>query len=427
MEIWLCAVAGILILVIIALLAKIYLLQKAAREIEEGFANRLTTGTNTLIDISSGDRSMRRLASAVNTQLRRLRAERRRFLQGDTELKNAVTNISHDLRTPLTAICGYLDLLEQDDLSEDAFRYTAIIRNRTELLKQLTEELFRYSVLLTANEEAAREPVVLSEVLEESIAAFYASLKERGITPEIKLTGNKITRNLNRPALSRIFSNLINNVLKYSDGDFFVSLSDYGEITFANTASALDDIQVGRLFDRFYTVEAARKSTGLGLAIARTFVEQMGGTITAGYAGNILKLYLRLCLKHLRLKYIIADQHLSFGGQVYKLTAIAIQPFPAHRALLLYTCSNMYRCFYAGNDGRYHRTRLEFLLRDKLKASGPDIFNLNILCLSIQQKGAPESHIYTEILPLFRNILCNCTSRVLPFGILLIMAVTDFL
>ncbi len=292
MKIWLCAVAGILILVIIALLAKIYLLQKAAQEIEEGFADRLTTGTNTLIDISSGDRSMRRLASAVNTQLRRLRAERRRFHQGDTELKNAVTNISHDLRTPLTAICGYLDLLEQDDLSEDAFRYTAIIRNRTELLKQLTEELFRYSVLLTANEEAVREPVVLSEVLEESIAAFYASLKERGITPEIKLTGNKITRNLNRPALSRIFSNLINNVLKYSDGDFFVSLSDYGEITFANTASALDDIQVGRLFDRFYTVEAARKSTGLGLAIARTFVEQMGGTITAGYAGNILSIHI---------------------------------------------------------------------------------------------------------------------------------------
>ena len=206
--------------------------------------------------------------------------------------RELIANISHDLRTPLTAICGYLDLLEQDDLSEDAFRYTAIIRNRTELLKQLTEELFRYSVLLTANEEAAREPVVLSEVLEESIAAFYASLKERGITPEIKLTGNKITRNLNRPALSRIFSNLINNVLKYSDGDFFVSLSDYGEITFANTASALDDIQVGRLFDRFYTVEAARKSTGLGLAIARTFVEQMGGTITAGYAGNILSIHI---------------------------------------------------------------------------------------------------------------------------------------
>ena len=188
MEIRLCAVTGLLILIIIVLLIKIYLLRKAAQEIEEGFADRLTAGTNTLIDVSSSDRTMRRLASAVNTQLRMLRAERRRFQHGDIELKNAVTNISHDLRTPLTAICGYLDLLEQEDLSEDALHYTEIIRNRTEILKQLTEELFRYSILITADENTNREPVVLGEVLEESIAAYYAALKEKGITPEIKLT-----------------------------------------------------------------------------------------------------------------------------------------------------------------------------------------------------------------------------------------------
>lgn len=290
MEIWLCAVTGLLILMIIVLLIKIYLLRKAAQEIEEGFADRLTAGTNTLIDISSNDHTMRRLASAVNTQLRMLRAERRRFQHGDMELKNAVTNISHDLRTPLTAICGYLDLLEQEDLSEDALRYTEIIRNRTELLKQLTEELFRYSILIAADENMDRKPVVLGEVLEESIAAYYAALKEKGITPKIKLTDKRIIRYLNRPALSRVFSNLINNALKYSDGDFSVTLSDNGEITFANTASGLDDVQVGRLFDRFYTVEAARTSTGLGLAIARTFVEQMNGNIIAKYDNDVLSI-----------------------------------------------------------------------------------------------------------------------------------------
>jgi signal transduction histidine kinase len=118
METWLWAVIGSLLLIIIALCIKIYLLKKAAKEIEEAFADRLITDTNALIDISSHDRYMRDLANKINIQLRRLREECHRFVQGDKELKNAVTNISHDLRTPLTAICGYLELLEQEEKSE---------------------------------------------------------------------------------------------------------------------------------------------------------------------------------------------------------------------------------------------------------------------------------------------------------------------
>lgn len=99
---------------------KIHLMRRAAEEIARGFADRLTTDTNTLIDISTRDRAMRSLASRINRELRRLRSQRRRYQQGDLELKAAVTNISHDLRTPLTAICGYLELLEQEDKSPQA-------------------------------------------------------------------------------------------------------------------------------------------------------------------------------------------------------------------------------------------------------------------------------------------------------------------
>lgn len=236
---------------------------------------------------------MRRLADHINTQLRKLRTERHRFLLGDAELKNAVTNISHDLRTPLTAIYGYLDLLEQEDKSQSACRYLDIIRNRTELMTQLTEELFRYSVLITPENHMVKEPVAVNEVLEESIAAFYAVLHERNITPDIRLPEKKVLRNLDRSALSRIFANLINNVIKYSDGDLAITLSESGEIIFSNMASSLNKIQVGKLFDRFYTVEAARKSTGLGLAITRTLVEQMHGTIAADYEDNRLSIYIR--------------------------------------------------------------------------------------------------------------------------------------
>lgn len=293
MELWLGASIGILVLIILALLIKIHILQRSVREIETAFADRLVTDTNTLIDISSNDRSMRRLANTINKQLRILRAERHRFQQGDLELKNAVTNISHDLRTPLTAICGYLELLEQEEKSEAADRYLAVIGDRANILTELTEELFRYSVIISSKDKEVREAVIINEVLEESIAAFYTVLNERKIVPEIQMPEAKVIRELDRSSLSRVFSNLLSNAIKYSDGDLKITLSERGEIIFSNTASGLDEIQTGKLFDRFYTVETARKSTGLGLTISKTLVEQMGGTITAEYVEGRLRIQFR--------------------------------------------------------------------------------------------------------------------------------------
>ncbi len=294
MEMWLWALVGIMAVIVIALLVKIRSLQKAAKEIETAFADRLITDTNTLIDISSGDRYMRGLANAINIQLRKLRAERHRFEQGDIELKNAVTNISHDLRTPLTAVCGYLDLLEQEEKSENVERYLEIIRNRADLLTELTEELFRYSVIISGESCGEPEAVVINGVLEESIAAFYTTFNERGIVPDIRMPEKKIIRALDRSALTRVFSNLLNNVSKYSSGDLEIVMTDEGKITFTNTALGLNEVQVGRLFDRFYTVEAARKSTGLGLSIAKTLIERMNGSISAKYENGRLSICIEL-------------------------------------------------------------------------------------------------------------------------------------
>ena len=292
MEIWLWVSIGILIAIIIALLVKIHILQKSVKEIEIAFADRLVTDTNVLIDISSSDKNVRRLANTINGQLRKLRTERRRFQQGDLELKNAVTNISHDLRTPLTALCGYLELLEQEEKSESVNRYIEIIKDRVDILTQLSEELFKYSVIISTKDNITKEQVIINTVLEESIAAFYTVLTERNIVPEIQVSETKVVRMLDRSALSRVFSNLISNVIKYSDGDLKIVLSENGEIAFSNMASGLDEIQVGRLFDRFYTVEAARKSTGLGLTISKTLVEQMKGTISAIYENNRLSIHI---------------------------------------------------------------------------------------------------------------------------------------
>lgn len=273
---------GILLISVLLLIGKIILLKRSMDEICAEFKEHLLVDTNTLVSISSNDAHVKKLASEINVQLRLLREQRHRYLTGDRELKDAVTNISHDLRTPLTAICGYLDLLEREDKPETVRRYLSLIENRVEAMTQLTEELFRYSVILSAR-ELELETVHVNGVLEESIAAFYAALTERGIHPEIHMTGKRIERRLNKEALSRVFSNILNNALKYSEGDLDIRLLDSGEISFSNTAPGLNGVLVGKLFDRFFTVEAGRNSNGLGLAISKTLMEQMGGTISAAY------------------------------------------------------------------------------------------------------------------------------------------------
>lgn len=282
--VWLFGVTSVILLITVVILSvKLYYLRISMRKLVAELAEHLTTDTNTLIDISSRDKYMRSLAVTINEQLALLRRQRQQYLHGDRELKEAVTNISHDLRTPLTAICGYLDLLAREEKSEAVARYLSFIENRTEALKQLTEELFRYSVILSTDEQMSMEPINLNGVLEESVAGLYGALTERGITPVIEMPETAVTREVNRAALSRVFGNILNNAIKYSDGDLEICLKEDGEITFTNTASELDEVQVGKLFDRFFTVEAARNSTGLGLAIAKTLVEQMNGRIAARY------------------------------------------------------------------------------------------------------------------------------------------------
>ena len=292
--VWLSAVCATCVVIIVILVVKIILMKRDINAIAADFNGKLNSDTNTLVTISGSDKSVRRLAADINKSLKELRRQKLKFERGDTELKNAVTGISHDLRTPLTAISGYLDLLEREQKSEDVERYLGIIKNRTEALKQLADELLKYSVITSPDYDAPKERVSVNAVLEESIVAYYAALQQKGIAPEINIPEEAVYCTANRAALSRIFSNLIGNAIKYSDGDLNITLTGDGQITFSNTASQLTEVQVSRLFDRFYTVESARKSTGLGLSIAKVLVEQMDGTISANYNHNTLSISIYL-------------------------------------------------------------------------------------------------------------------------------------
>lgn len=289
--VWVLA-AG-LALVALGLGIKVALLRHGIKGLRRDLVERRGQDTNTLLSLPCRDRELRRLASALNQELRTLRQERLRYQQGDKELKEAVVNISHDLRTPLTAISGYLQLLKSQELPPDAQRYLGQIESRTESMKRLTEELFRYSVVVS-EENLAREPVDLRRAVEEALLSFYGALEGRGIDPQVRLPEEPVVRQLDPSALSRVLGNILTNALKYSAGDLEVTLEESGRLTFSNAAPGLDPVAAGRLFDRFYTVEAARNSTGLGLSIAKELTQRMGGSIGAELHGGTLTVWLKL-------------------------------------------------------------------------------------------------------------------------------------
>lgn len=144
---WLLCGAIFLLLLIVCL--RLWSLRRALGELAGQLSYVLSEDTNVRLSLSTRDRYARKLAAELSRELSELRRLRWKYQSGDRELKEAVTNISHDLRTPLTAVCGYLELLEREDKSEAVERYLACIGERAEAMRRLTEELFCYSVVLS--------------------------------------------------------------------------------------------------------------------------------------------------------------------------------------------------------------------------------------------------------------------------------------
>ena len=283
-------VASVLAVIVATLGVKIWLLHRGVKALRLDLAQKLDRDTNTLLSLPCRDRELRRLAAALNQELRLLREERLRYQQGDRDVKEAVVNVSHDLRTPLTALAGYVELLKGEALPPDASRYLRQIEGRTKAMKAMTEELFRYS--LAADETALTlEPVDLRAAVEESLLSFYGAFQQKGAVPQVFLPESPVVRQVDRGALSRVLGNILANALKYSGGDLAVTVTQRGQMIFSNLAPGLDPISAGRLFDRFYTVESSRQSTGLGLSIAKELAQRMDGSIGSNFQNGTLTVW----------------------------------------------------------------------------------------------------------------------------------------
>ena len=172
--------------------------------------------------------------------------------------------------------------------------YLQIVENKTEDLILRTEQLFDFFKTLDIGVNIEKEEICINELLEEALANFYTIFKEKAVIPQVEITEQKIYKNVDKNTIVRVFENILSNVSKYSNGDFKVRLEDSGKVTFSNKASFLDRASVEKIFNRYYTVENAKKSTGVGLSIAKQLVELNGGRIVAKYEAENLIIEIEL-------------------------------------------------------------------------------------------------------------------------------------
>ena len=286
-------IAALLLLAVIILTVKIIWLKKNISRLTEDMKSIVVMDTNALLTVSSGDKQLKKLAADLNRQLSVVRKLRIKYENGDRQMRNSITNISHDLRTPLTAIIGYIEILQRSELTEEQKQALSVIEKRTHELISLTEELLRYSLTMDNEVGSAVEEVCVNDILEESLLSCYAVFHEHGIEPTYEICKSKIIRNTNRQALGRIFSNIISNALKYSQKDFSVTLTEDGVINFSNRAT-ISQVDVEHLFDRYYTVKSNSVSTGLGLSIARLLSDTLGFQLAAEHKDGVLKIVLKV-------------------------------------------------------------------------------------------------------------------------------------
>lgn len=277
-----------LVLIIIFLIYYIIGINISIKEIEDNLDIILNNDTNKLITISTNNKRLNRLTTTLNTSLRKIRKLEISYKNGNKELQESITNISHDLRTPLTAIKGYIDLIKKEKSKKKIVEYLKIIENKSEDLAILTEQLYDYSKSLDLKDKLKKEKVCINDILEDTILSYYALIKKKNLTPEINITTKRIYRKIDKNMAIRILENIISNTIKYTDEDIKITLLDNGKIIIKNKSHVLDNTTVNKMFDRYYTIESGSNTSGIGLSIAKQLVNINGGKITAKYSQGYL-------------------------------------------------------------------------------------------------------------------------------------------
>ncbi len=240
-------------------------------------------------------RELNELADSVNQLLDDSDRLKHEVLQSGQELKDAITSISHDIRTPLTSLDGYFHLLSEAQTDEEREQYISVIRGRIDTLSCMLEELFTYTKLQNEQYSITLSKIDIKKCVLDTLFSFYNDIEERGITPEIDICEERVSIIGNTEAMGRIVQNIVKNALEHGSGELRISFgrSD-GNVVFVceNSVDSPESIDISQVFRRFYRSDEARtkSSTGLGLAIAKGLAEKQGGTLTADLDGNMFRI-----------------------------------------------------------------------------------------------------------------------------------------
>lgn len=283
-----------LIAIIIFLITIIIGYKREFRRINKQIIENLDEYAN--IKTKFVDKDIENLVASINLifdSRQKIVAEKNK---NEEKIREGISNMSHDLRTPLTSIMGYLQMIKSEKSSEaDKKEYMDIVEKRTKSLQQLISSFYDLSRMEGNEYNFNYKKVNLSSILCENIAVFYNDFRNNNIEPIIEIDENVKDIISDDDAINRIFSNLIINMIKHGESFVKITLRQENDVIiteFTNKATGLTAENVDKLFDRFYTVDNSRsdRNTGLGLYITKILVEKLGYNIIAQLDNEILKI-----------------------------------------------------------------------------------------------------------------------------------------
>ena len=286
----------VLSLAVIFLSAVLIFEKREIRNIEDALRKIKCGNGGSSIHSKGGSKDADRLTKRINELLAELRLQKEEYEHKRHRMDQMVTNISHDLRTPLTSAVGYVDMVRTGDLDEaEKQRELEIIAERLERLQQLINSFFEFSKVMSSEYSPDKTTVNVTALLEESVAAAYDNFEDRGRHIELDITDERKEVSSNEKMLTRIFDNLLSNALKHGSGNLKIT-SEENKLHFVIGIPEGETIDTDRIFDEFYTTDISRTrgSTGLGLAIVKDFSDMLDIDISASVEDKLFKITLDL-------------------------------------------------------------------------------------------------------------------------------------
>lgn len=293
------AVFAILLLLSVFLLVKLIVIKSNLKMMRKELHKTREESYNRNLRVTLLDKDLEKLANEINDNIDYQKTLKLQADKSRKQLEQSVSDIAHDLRTPLTVIKGNLQLLENEEMSSKGKNYLSVSSKKAEALKSMVDEFFELSVLESDSKVVELTSIDIIPFLSEFILENETVIRQENLTPVMDFPEKSVSVKANAALLSRVLGNLLGNIVKYARDEFYLSVQDNGNesiIRIGNSVENREAIDIDHIFDRTYRADKARSdgSAGLGLYIAKLLMQKQNGSITAEFEDDKLFFYLRL-------------------------------------------------------------------------------------------------------------------------------------